>query len=447
MMNINRLYKALGGFLIMSFLLSVHFIDAQDKQQKEDYKKRVLERTEVDFLTSLYTQDGDNAAVTGGIGTEKLTDGASAIIVSVPMNDDDVLTIDASVSVYTSASSSNINPFDGDKPANPFQASSGASKSDLWSNLTAAYSHSSDDRNSIWDAHLSVSSEFDYFSFGFGGGFTRLFNEKNTEVSAQVKVHLDTWNPIYPYELRPFGEGGLGLDDPFFQQHTITGNVDYAPEFSKFDSKGRNSYALGLSLSQIFTKNLQGVLLFDIIQQNGLLSTPFQRVYFKDREASYIEQFQLADGIEQLPDSRLKMAVGGRLHYYLNEALVVRTFYRYYFDEWGITSNTANIELPIKISQRFTLYPSYRFYQQSAADYFKSFEEHVSTEQYYTSDYDLSDFTANQFGLGLTYTDIFTGAHIWHLGIKSVDVKYNYYSRDSGFHANLIAAGISFVYE
>ena len=32
------------------------------------------QRLEVDFLTSYYSQDGNNASVTGGIGTEELTD-------------------------------------------------------------------------------------------------------------------------------------------------------------------------------------------------------------------------------------------------------------------------------------------------------------------------------------------------------------------------------------
>ena len=59
------------------------------------YKKRVLETTEVDFLTSYYSQDGDNAAVSGGIGTEELTDVTGTFVVSIPLNDDDVLTIDA----------------------------------------------------------------------------------------------------------------------------------------------------------------------------------------------------------------------------------------------------------------------------------------------------------------------------------------------------------------
>lgn len=446
MTNMKRSIKYRLLYSIMALMIYIG-VEAQtsDEKSEKPYKKRVLESAEVDFLTSLYTQDGDNAAVSGGIGTEKLTDGAAAIIVSVPLNDDDILTIDASVSAYTSASSSNINPWDGSGSADPFQASSGASKSDLWSNVTASYSHSSDNRNSIWSSHLSFSNEYDYFSLGFGGGYTRLFNEKNTEIHMQLSVHLDTWHPIYPYELRPFGEGGQGLDDPFFKQHTITGNPDYAPDFNEHASKGRNSYALGLSLSQIFSRSLQGVFLFDLVQQDGLLSTPFQRVYFADKEASFIEQFQLADAIEQLPDTRLKVALGGRLHYYINEMVVARTFYRYYFDEWGIISHTANLELPVKISQRFTLYPSYRYYYQSAADYFKPFEQHLSTDEYFTSDYDLSRFTANQYGFGISYTDIFMDSHIWRLGIKSIDLKYNYYERNSGFHANLVSAGIKLV--
>ncbi len=75
-------------------------------------KKRILETTEIDFLTSYYTQDANNAFVTGGIGDEYLTDFTPTIIVKMPLNDD-VLTIDAGISAYTSASSSNLDLFDG----------------------------------------------------------------------------------------------------------------------------------------------------------------------------------------------------------------------------------------------------------------------------------------------------------------------------------------------
>ena len=432
-----------GLMAIFLFLGTVAYGQSQDSIGT--YKKRVLESTEVDFLTSYYTQDGDNAAVSGGIGTEKLTDFASSVVVSIPLNDDDILTIDASVSAYSSASSSNVNPFNGDKPADPFVESTGASSSDTWVNGTFSYSHSSDDRNKIWSAKLSVSGEYDYFSVGIGGSYSRLFNEKNTELSINANVYLDTWSLIYPFELRPFIEGGDGLEDKLFRENTITGNPNYDPSFIELDNGGRNSYSIGLGFSQIISKRLQGSLAVDFVVQQGLLSTPFQRVYFSDVADSFIDNFQLADDIERVPDSRFKLALGGRLYYYLNEAVVIRAHARYYQDDWEINSLTAGLEIPVKISSKFTLYPSYRFYNQTAAVFFAPYEEHLSTNEYYTSDYDLSKFTANQFGFGVSYTDIFTNFHIRKFGLKSIDLRYHHYQRDTGLKSSIIAVGFKFV--
>ncbi|WP_400073574.1 DUF3570 domain-containing protein [Zobellia russellii] len=426
---------------IAFIFLTVGLQFAWSQEQNQGYKKRVLETTEVDFLTSYYSQDGDNAAVTGGKGTEELTDATGTIIVSIPLNDDDVLTIDAGVSAYTSASSSNVNPFDKRSDADPFVASSGASQSDTWVNLTGSYRHSSDDRNDVWSAKFSVSSEYDYFSFGFGGSYAKLFNEKNTEASINANMYLDKWTTIYPFELRPFGNDGVG----FFRPNEITGNSNYTPNFTELDKTNRNSYSLGLGLSQILHKNVQGLISFDIINQQGLLSTPFQRVYFSDVPNSFIENFQLADDIERLPDGRLKFALGGRLNWYLNEILTLRTYYRYYFDDWGVHSHTASIEAAVKLNNKFTLYPSYRFYNQSAADYFAPYERHLSNEEFYTSDYDLSEYTANQYGLGVSYTDIFTKMHISKFGLKSIDLKFYQYDRDTTFSSSIITAGVKFV--
>ncbi|QVY67495.1 DUF3570 domain-containing protein [Polaribacter sp. Q13] len=417
-------------------------VNSQTKQDAPKvYKKRVLETTEVDFLTSYYSQDGDNAAVSGGIGSESLTDVTGTFVVSMPLNDDDILTIDAGISAYTSASSSNINPFDGDN-ADPFQASSGASKSDLWANITGSYTHSSDDRNDIWSTKLAISSEYDYFSFGLGGSYTKLFNQKNTEVSVHGNVYIDSWELLYPIELR---EANGDKNDFNINNYTITGNTNYTPTFVPLDGTARNSYSVGFGFSQILHKNVQGSLALDFVKQDGLLSTPFQRVYFSDVADSFVENFQLADDIERLPDTRFKVAVGGRLNWYLNEIVTLRTFYRYYSDDWGISSNTASIEIPVKITDKFTLYPSYRYYNQTAADYFKPYQTALSTDEYYTSDYDLSKFTANQFGFGVSYTDIFAKAHIRNFGLKSIDLKFYQYDRDTSFSSSIITAGFKFV--
>ncbi|MFK7949853.1 MAG: DUF3570 domain-containing protein [Saprospiraceae bacterium] len=436
--------NTLKYIFFISFLLTSFVGFAQVQDSTKVYKKRVLESTEVDILSSFYAQDGENAAVSGGLGTEELTDFTATYVISIPLNEDDVLTIDAGISAYTSASSSDVDPFD-DGLADPFQASTGASGGDTWVNLNGNYSHSSDDRNTIWSAKASIANEYDYFSVGVGGSYTKLFNEKNTELSIHGNLFFDNWTTIYPYELRAFADGGSGLNDDLFSTNTITGNTNYNPVFNNFENTGRNTYALGLGFSQILHKNVQGSLAFDVVQQQGLLATPFQRVYFNDVAASFIDNFQLADANERLPDNRLKIAVGGRLNWYLNEVVTLRTFYRYYADNWGIASHTASIETPIKITDRFTLYPSYRFYNQTAADYFKPYQTALSTDEFYTSDYDLSEFSANQFGFGVSYTDIFTNFHIRKWGLKSVDLKFYQYDRNTTFSSYMISLGVKFI--
>ena len=466
---------------------------AQNKQDTtKAFKKRVLEYAEIDMLTSYYTQDGDNASVTGGIGTEKLDDFASNIYIAIPLNDDDVLTVDATVSAYSSASSSNLNPFSGassgdddddddDDGGNnygntpvtgtPWVESSGASKSDVWVSGNIGYSHSSDDRNSIYSANINFANEYDYSSFGVGVGLTKLFNQKNTIVNFGLNTYFDAWRPEYPTEIKTYIQENGNLNADFFNGVPIlddngnsidkNGTNTWKPiKNYLIKDKGRNTYTFTLSLSQILSKNTQISLFSDITYQSGWLANPLQRVYFADIDNFYIgnassipnytdpsnkDVFQLADDIERLPDNRLKIPVGVRLNHYINEFLVIKTYYRYYYDDWGITSNTFNIELPIKIGYKFTIYPNYRFYNQTASDYFAPFDQHLSTSEFYTSDYDLSKFHSNQFGIGLKYTDILSKGHIWKFGLKNITLDYNYYYRNTGFEAHIVSLGAKFI--
>ena len=111
----------------------------------------------------------------------------------------------------------------------------------------------------------------------------------------------------------------------------------------------------------------------------------------------------------------------------------------------ALASHTANLEIPVKISDSFTLYPSYRYYTQTAADYFAAFESNLSTDEFYTSDYDLSEYNANQFGMGITYTDIFTKLRLWKIGLKQIDLKFDHYKRNSGLSASIASLAFTFL--
>jgi len=470
---------------------------------KVTYKKRVLETAEIDILSSFYTQTGSNAAVTGGIGTEQLDDYAGNITISIPLNDDAILSIDATVSAYSSASSSNLNPFynlnnrddddDDDRSSGgkypigtvisaastpsaagtiigtPWVASSGASKEDTWVSGVVGYSHSSDSRNSIYKAHVSFANEFDYTSFGAGVGFTKLFHQKNTEIGIDANVYLDRWNPMYPTEIKTFKTYNGNLNTSFFsgvdiynqQGVVIDKNLLSAwkpVNTDLVDNEARNSYSLSISFSQILSKNSQISIFADYLMQKGWLANPMQRVYFSDKPNFYIGDksfintyanssnlgvFQLADDIERLPNTRIKTPIGIRYHHYLNEKITLRTYFRYYFDDWGVNSQTIQIELPIKIGEKYAMYPSFRYYNQTQADYFAPYEKHVSTSNYYTSDYDLSKYNSNQYGIGLKYTDIFAS----FFGVKNVNLNYYFYKRNTGLTAHIISLGAKFIIE
>lgn len=477
----NLIANTYVGLFVLSLVL-LESILVETHAQESSYKKRVLESAEVKLLSSYYEQDGKNAATTGGIGSEEITNGTGTIIISIPISVDEVITVDAGISAYTSASSSNTDPFDlpsgasqvgngGDNSqevvvndADPFQASSGASYKDVWRSFGLTYAHSSDDRNHLVSFNANYSEEYDYRSFGLGGSYSALFNQKNTELSIKASMYLDDWTIIYPIEFTAFEKANLASGHephhaPLFDYLNITQRRRYQPKFdnNELNNTNRNSFAAGITGSQILSETVQGSLTADVIFQDGLLSTPFHRVYFKDKEPVYAnpknrpatsreaQKFRLADDIERLPGHRLKFALGARLNWYLNEYVVLRNFYRYYHDDWEVISHTLLLELPLKLFEKFTFYPSYRFYHQTAAAYFRAFNTALSREIYYSSDYDLSEFSANQFGFGFSYTDVFAENKLWRFGIKSIDIKAYKYDRNTSFGSYIISAGVKFV--
>lgn len=449
-------------FLITTALIFSAFALQAQVQDSTAYKKKVLDRTELSWISSFYNQDGSHAAVTGGEGIEKLTDVTSSVIVKLPIKQDGVLTIDAGLSAYSSASSSNVNPFDGGTSsgasgnhggntqstanASPWVESSGPSKSDVYSYANLSYAHSSDDRNRIWSAHGGFSTEFDYTSLNFGLGYAMLFNEKNTSLELKASAYLDNWKTIYPTELKAYYDVDGNLNSGFFSGVDITPSANYDPSnFTLINDTKRNSFSGSLMFSQVLSPSVQVSVFGDVIYQTGLLSTPFHRIYFADKEDYYIQDFQLADDREKLPDNRLKTPIGMRLNAYISDRFMLRTYYRFYTDDWDLTAHTAQIELPIKISQSVTIAPQYRYYTQTAAKYFAPMNTHLSTEEFYTSDYDLSKFSSNQIGGELKIAPPFG---VWKIGknalLKSIILRYQNYQRNIDFNANIATINFDF---
>jgi hypothetical protein len=97
------------------------------------------------------------------------------------------------------------------------------------------------------------------------------------------------------------------------------------------------------------------------------------------------------------------------LIFYINEYVVARTYYRYYEDDWGIKAHCIN-RTTNKNKFKILLHIRYIDIIRKPHPIILQLMNSIFLLRNIILDYDLSKFDSNQYGLGFTYTDIFTQA-------------------------------------
>lgn len=365
------------------------------------YKPRKLSFEEMNIVSSYYHQEGNNAAVTGGIGSEKLTDIAFTIDLKFTKYDrkkrKHSFTTEVGFDHYTSASSDKVDP----------TTISSASAADNRIYPSLQWSVENEQKGHIIGAGLSYSGEYDYISYGANAMISKKNQNRNGEFTGKVQLYLDNVSLIYPVELRNSIPPGSG--------------------FSK-----RNSFSGSVQWAQIINRQFQVQLEGEVVYQQGYLGLPFHRVYFNDNSVQ----------VEKMPDTRLKIPLGVRASYFIGDQFILRGWYRNYHDSWGIRSNALQLETAIKFTPFFSLTPFYRLYSQTAADHFQPFQVHTVADHFYTSNYDLSDFNSNFFGAGIRLSPPTGVFHFMHF--TSFELRYGHYKKTTGMNANIITLHTTF---
>ena len=349
---------------------------------------------DVNFLFSYYQQDGEHSAVTGGEGTQELSDKSVKLNLIIPVDTSGNLTFGLNLNHYTSASTDKID-----------NRISSASASDVRTAWQLGWEQTYSSYQRAYSFSFGGSVESDYISTNFQGSwYTPLTPNKQHSFLIDGQVFLDRWVLYFPSELRDTIHPFITTDRRF-------------------------SYHLSLQYEWIINRRLALGINSGISLQKGLISTPFHRVYFEEEELPRIEY---------LPDTKWKWPLGIRVHYFWGSGLVSRAFYRYYLDNFGIRAHTASLELAIKLNPRLTLSPIYRYHTQSASKYFAGFEQHSVDANYYTSDYDLSAFHSHKIGIGfrlLPYWQWHWKRIKWYGNLKSIGIRIVYYKRSDGLWA------------
>src|SRR5882757_9346769 len=241
----------LGVLALYLGILSSHAQTKQPVKDSTNYEARKLKVDEVNFVSAYYHQNGNHSAVTGGIGTENLTDFANTLDVQLSKltgkGHKNTYTFELGIDHYTSASSDKIDPY----------SISSASRQDTRIYPSLNWTNSNEKTGNAFGFTASISHEFDYQSKGLGFNLTRVSKDKNTQFDFKLQAFLDTWKVILPVELRPPGYGsGSNKDDR-----------------NPVPNKPRNSFSTSFSLSQVLSTRLQALFVIEPSYQKGLLAT------------------------------------------------------------------------------------------------------------------------------------------------------------------------------
>lgn len=385
------------------------------------YKNKKLKLDEVNLVSGYFNQNGDHSAVTGGIGTQKLNDVSNVIELKFlkqnELNNKYTWDLEVGYDHHTAASQAYVNPLGDSRP---------------WgTRFYPSINWQVEKSNGITlGVGTSISSEVNYHSFGLDFSVGKTSKNKNTDINFKGQAYFDKVVLIEPTEFVP-----KPVETSPSTYTTASGNIITAGGGIikvHIPRTPRNTFAGTLTFSQIINKNFQLALIGEGVAQNGYLGLPFHRVYFNDG----------TEKIENLPSTRFKLPLGIRMNYFLGDKIILRGYYRYYTDDWGIKGQTASLEVPYKISPFVSVSPFYRYYIQTASTYFAPYAQHRPSDTYFTSNYNLSAFTSQYFGINVRITPEKGVFNIPFFNM--VDLRYGHYTQTTGLLANNIGINLRF---
>lgn len=372
------------------------------------YKPRKLKLDEVNLVSSYYTQNGDHSAIQGGVGNEHVTDLANGLELKWIGWDaherKNTLTAGMGVDHHTAASQAYISKTGASRRTDGMR---------LYPSLD--WMRENEKKGTSLSLGAYYSNEFNYRSIGLNAGVSKKM-PRSGELGIKASAYFDQVKLIFPSEFEPpVNNGGFGRER----------------EHPDYGSSPRQTYTASLSYSQIINTRLQASFLLDLVEQHGYLGLPFHRVYFTGG----------VDSVEKLPSARFKLPLGLRLNYFLGDKVILRGYYRYYIDSWGLHAHTASLEVPVKITPFFSVSPFYRYYTQTAVNYFAPYEQHRLTDTYYTSNYSLSAFSSHFFGTGLRIAppNGVLGTHL-----AALELRYGHYTQTTDLVSDIISLNLQF---
>ncbi|MDY6978883.1 MAG: DUF3570 domain-containing protein [Pseudomonadota bacterium] len=228
---------------------------------------------------------------------------------------------------------------------------------------------------------VNASSEYDYTSLGVSATLARDFNNRNTTLSAGLSYNLDTIEPVG------------GIPDGLTAMPTTT-----SVQKSTLGSSDDKTVAdLLLGITQVIDRKTLMQFNYTYGMDDGYLTDPYKILSVVTAPSS--ETLAATPYLyENRPDSRARNALYWKTVHQFNED-VINFSYRYYWDDWGITSHTLDARYRFEMGGGHYLMPHARYYLQDKADFYNYKLVDGNIPQYASADYRLADLSTTTLGL------------------------------------------------
>jgi len=197
----------------------------------------------------------------------------------------------------------------------------------------------------------------------------------------------------------------FGISQDFFGDLTTLG-ISYARGWNDVMKNGDPTFKehtkrqdWRVDLSQIITPNLVMNFGYEGISDDGYLHDPYRSARYLDPSSAKGYSYEA----EVTPGTKTSSAWAIRGMYYLPYRASARAEYRYYTDTWGVEGWNMEFGYVQPLSYGVTLDLNYRYYTQGTADFYSDLYPRQDSQNFLSRDKELSDFSSNSIGVGLTY--------------------------------------------
>lgn len=266
------------------------------------------------------------------------------------------------------------------------------------------------------DLGANISVEFDYAAVSFSTSLAKDFNLKNTTVAVGMSLGQDSISPVggtpVPYDSMslPWREGeddddGGGPPPP-----------PLATPPARLGDQSKDLVDVLFGVTQVLSPHSLIQLNYSFGSTEGYLTDPYKYMSVVDGVAGPNQGNPLDYIYENRPDSRTKQALYAAYKHRTEGDDTWDASYRYMWDDWGIKSHTLEGHYRWRLGAHDYLQPHLRWYQQSAADFYRPFLLAAAPLPAAASaDYRLGDMTTSTLGLkwGHAFSrDVEIGMHV-----------------------------------